>query len=459
MDIPSLLGLLSVFVLVGANAFFVAAEFALVKVRETRIEQLVAEGSKVAKVVRSQLQHLDTYIAATQLGITLASLALGWVGEPALGHLVEPLFLWIGGQAAETITHSVAIALSFALITAFHIIMGELVPKSIALQRSERTALFVARPLSLFATIFRPFIKLMNGVGNLVVRLLGFQVAHEHDSVHTVEELEMLVTQSQQAGLLQKQEEVLLRHIFTFSDKSVQQIMVPRSEISSLSLSCSREEMQAALASEHYTRYPIYENTIDNIVGIIHIKDIFTQTQQGGNELVFDLRALLRPVLYVPETTPIDAILTQMRSKRIHMAIVIDEYGSTSGIVTLEDIIEEIVGEVQDEFDTREAGVRSEVETLPGGRYSVDGLMSLSSFAEHFGEDNIEDSLEDMHSHTIAGYIFEKLDRIPLLGDHVAFGDYQLKVEEMDGRRISRIGVERRKQKATQDALDSEQKI
>lgn len=451
MDVPSLIGILAVFVLVGANAFFVAAEFALVKVRETRIEQLAAEGSKTAGIVRSQLQHLDTYIAATQLGITLASLALGWVGEPALGHLIEPLFLWIGGQAAEAVTHSVAVAISFALITAFHIIMGELVPKSIALQRSENTVLFVARPLSLFATIFKPFIKLMNGIGNSVVRLLGFQVAHEHDSVHTVEELEMLVSQSRQAGILEKQEEVLLRHIFNFSNKSVQQIMIPRSEIVCLPLTCSREEMQKTLTSEHYTRYPIYEETMDNIIGIIHIKDIFTKAQQVTNDTPFDLRNLLRSVLYVPETTPLDTMLTQMRSKRIHMAIVIDEYGSTSGMVTLEDIIEEIVGEVQDEFDTREAGVRSEIETLPNGTYSVDGLMSLPSFTEHFGEDGIEESLEDMHAHTIAGYVFEKLDRIPLLGDSVTFGDYRLKVEEMDGRRISRIRVERLKPETAEE--------
>jgi putative hemolysin len=221
MDIGSLVGLVAVLVLIAANGFFVAGEFALVKIRITRINELVAEGNKTAKVIQEQLAHLDRYIAATQLGITLASLALGWVGEPSLAHLIEPLFAWIGGHAAEALTHTLAVIISFAIITAGHIILGELVPKSIALQRPEGAVFFVSLPLQVFAQLFSPFISLMNGTGNLVVRSLGFQPDSEYASVHSAEELEMLVAQSRQGGAIDAQEEELLHHIFGFGEKTV----------------------------------------------------------------------------------------------------------------------------------------------------------------------------------------------------------------------------------------------
>jgi putative hemolysin len=220
LDAGSLVGVLAVCALVAANGFFVAAEFGLVKVRQRRIDELAVEGKSVAKVVQDELRHLDNYIAATQLGITLASIALGWIGEPSLAHLIEPLFVLVAGAAAEEIAHSTAIAISFFLITMFHIVLGELVPKSIALERSEGTALFVARPLYLFVCLFRPFIVLMNGFGNLVMRALDMQATGEHAWVHTVKELEMLVAQSHKAGLLDNEEEVLLRRVFDFSDKT-----------------------------------------------------------------------------------------------------------------------------------------------------------------------------------------------------------------------------------------------
>ncbi|GCE19415.1 hemolysin family protein [Dictyobacter kobayashii] len=438
MDVSSLFGLLAVFALVAANGFFVAGEFALVKIRTTRVAQLVAEGNAKAKVVEKEVQHLDTFIAATQLGITLASLALGWIGEPSLAHLVEPLFLWIGGTTAVALSHTLAVAISFILITIFHIVLGELVPKSIALQRSEGTALFVAGPLYLFAQVLRPFITLMNGIGNFFVRLLGLEATSAHTSVHSVEELEMLVAQSREAGLLQQQEELLLRHVFNFSDKTAQQVMVPRSEVVAVPITISREALIQTFSRENYTRIPVYEDTLDNVIGLIHIKDIFQahSSQQGQKS---NLRSMLRPVLYVTETSSLDVILAQMRSRRIHMAIVIDEYGSTAGIITLEDIIEELVGEVQDEFDTSDRGVRHEIEVLPDGSISVDGLIAISSFAEQFGGSEAE--LENIHANTLAGYIFETLDRLPKIGDTVPFGTYLLRVEEMDGRRIARVKV------------------
>ncbi|GER88353.1 membrane protein [Dictyobacter vulcani] len=438
MDVSSLIGLLAVFALVAANGFFVAGEFALVKVRATRIAQLVEEGNATAKVVQTQVQHLDTFIAATQLGITLASLALGWIGEPSLAHLIEPLFASIGGQNAVAISHTVAVTISFILITTFHIVLGELVPKSIALQRSEGTALFVARPLYIFSRVLNPFIALMNGIGTFVVRLLGMQANSEHAAVHSVEELEMLVAQSREAGFLQQQEEFLLRHVFDFSDKTAQQVMVPHTEIVGVPITISREDLAQTFARENYTRLPVYEVSLDNIIGLAHIKDVF-QAQSSQLQQPFILLNRLRPVLYVTEMTSLDVILTQMRNRRIHMAVVINEYGSTAGIITLEDIIEELVGEVQDEFDTRDRGVRPEVEKLPDGSLSVDGLMAISSFADQFGDK--ENKLEEIHANTLAGYIFEKLDRLPTLGDTVPFATYKLRVEEMDGLRISRVKV------------------
>jgi CBS domain containing-hemolysin-like protein len=435
MDISSLLGLVAVLVLIAANGFFVAGEFALVKIRVTRINELAEEGNKAAKIIQEQLAHLDRYIAATQLGITLASLALGWIGEPSLAHLIEPLFAWIGGSAAEALTHTLAVIISFTIITAGHIILGELVPKSIALQRPEEAVFFVSRPLQLFAQLFRPFISLMNGIGNSLVRLLGFQTDAGQASVHSAEELEMLVAQSRQGGAIDAQEEELLHHVFGFGEKTVQQVMVPRTEIVGIPISASLEEVKALFATEQYTRLPAYDGSIENIVGLVHLKDIFRYTLVEGS--TFELTSMLRPVLYVTESTSIEAVQSQMRSKRIHLAVVLDEYGATAGMVTLEDIMEEIVGEVQDEFDTREQGVRPEVERLPDGAVSVDGLMALVSFADLFGL-----QLPRSSAHTVGGYVFERLDHLPAVGDHISLEDYRLTVEELDGRRIARVRVQ-----------------
>jgi len=437
LDTGSIFGLLAIVLLVSANGFFVAGEFALVKVRSTRIDQLVAEGKRSALLVQSELNRLDNYIAATQLGITLASLALGWVGEPVLAHLLEPLFIGIAGEAAEPVAHSVAIAIGFALITCFHIVLGELVPKSIALQRAENVALFVSRPLYIFALVFRPFIIFMNGVASMVVRLLGLSLSNEHASVHSVEELEMLVTQSREAGVLDRQEEKLLRRVFDFGDKTVNQIMMPRTEIVGVSKDSTLEQLVEMAADERYTRFPVYDKTLDNIIGVIHVKDLFPLLRNRMLAAPFNLLNVMRPVLKVPETVLVEDLLTQMQSKQAHLIVVIDEYGGTAGIVTMEDIMEEIVGEVQDEFDTREEGARLEVELLSDGSSSVDGLMALPDFAERFGVE-----FEETDYETIAGFVFGELGRTAGIGDEISLGQYNLRVEEMDNLRIARLKVE-----------------
>jgi len=427
-----------VFALVATNGFFVAAEFGLVKVRHTRIDELAAEGKSAAKAVQGELHHLDSYIAATQLGITLASLALGWIGEPSLAHLIEPLFAYAGGIAATELAHSAAIAISFFLITIFHIVLGELVPKSIALQRSEETTLFVARPLYLFARLFRPFIVFMNGLGNLVVRAFGLRTASEHGSVHSVKELEMLVAQSHKAGLLDNEEEILLRRVFDFGEKTAQHVMVPRPEIVGIPHNITIEDLQQKIAEERYTRFPVYEGTLDTIIGLVHIKDVFTLLSKSNSGEPLAVQSILRPILTVPKTTSIPKLMTLMQSQKAHLAVVIGEYGETAGIVTLEDILEEIVGEVQDEFDTLEEGVRSEVEMLADGSYSVAGLMTVDAFAERLGV-----TFDALHSATIAGYVFGKLGHVPKVGDSISIGEYRLAVETMDHLRIARLRVER----------------
>jgi putative hemolysin len=437
LEVGSLVGVLAVFALVAVNGFFVAAEFGLVRVRQTRIDELAAEGKSVAKVVQDELHHLDNYIAATQLGITLASLALGWIGEPSLAHLIEPLFAFVGGTVAEELAHSAAVAISFFLITMFHIVLGELVPKSIALQRSEGTALFVARPLYLFARLFRPFIVFMNGFSNLVVRALDLQAASEHGAAHTVKELEMLVAQSHKDGLLDNEEEVLLRRVFYFGEKTAQQVMVPRTEIVGIPQDITLKHLLEKVAEERYTRFPVYEGPLDNIIGVVHIKDVFTLLSERRSDEPFSVQSILRPVLNVPKTTSITKLMTLMQSQKAHIAVVVGEYGETAGIVTLEDIMEEIVGEVQDEFDTLEEGVRSEVEMQADGSYSVDGLITVDAFAEKFAV-----SFGNAHYHTIAGYVFGQLGRVPKVGDSVYIGEYRLQVEAMDHLRIARLRVE-----------------
>lgn len=455
MELGSLLGVLAVFVLIATNGFFVAAEFALVKVRATRIEQLVNEGKGAARVVQYQIHHLDTYIAATQLGITLASLALGWIGEPSLAHLVEPLFAWTGALA-EGLSHSLAVAISFFLITAGHIILGELVPKAIALQRDEATVFFVARPLQIFARLLRPFILLMNNTGNAVVRMLGMEAAGESTSVHSPEELEMLVVESRKAGLLDAQEEELLRHVFDFEETEVRQIMIPRAEIVALSATSTFAEIRQIAVRERYTRYPIYEENIDTIIGMLHLKDLLAfspskEVESAEESDTFDLRKLLRPVLYVPELTSIGQVFAQMQRQRIHLAMAIDEYGETAGLITLEDIMEELVGEVQDEFDSPKEGVHREVEMLADGSSSVDGLMALVDFRERFGLE-----LEPVHAQTLGGYIQEIEDRIPRVGDTLRVGNYKLHVDEMDGRRVARVRVKQMKEKSEAPGLNSQ---
>ncbi len=436
------LGMLAVFLLVFMNGFFVAGEFALVGSRRTRIAQLAAEGHEGARVADEALKHLDSYIAATQLGITLASLGLGWIGEPAVARLLEPVLEFLlPEKTVEQIGHTVAIVVGFSLVTMLHIVLGELAPKSIALQRPEGTALIISRPTTMFLRIFRPVIYLMNSVGNAVVRLLGFEPAGGHSQVHSAEELEMLVHSSQEAGILQKSEEILLRRVFDFSDISIQEVMQPRVEVDGLPVDIPLRVLLNQVADQHHSRYPVYEEKIDNLVGILHTKDLFNEiirrpellTQDGA---AFDMRSMLRQPLYVPETVSVDKVLDNMQRTKIHLAVVMDEYGGMAGIATMEDILEELVGEVGDEFDIEDDAPFNE----EGDVTMLDGLVTLDDVIERFG--NPGGDL--VHSTTIGGYIAERLGRIPTAKDKVRFGNYEACVEQMDGMRVARVSMIRR---------------
>ncbi|HEX3271407.1 MAG TPA: hemolysin family protein [Ktedonobacterales bacterium] len=428
MEVATVLGILAIFVLVGANAFFVAAEFSLVKVRATRIEQLAEEGSAAAGVVRGQLTHLDNYIAATQLGITLASLALGWIGEPALAHLVEPIFApFTGTVIADELARTLSIALSFALITSLHIVMGELVPKSVALQRTESVALFVGPPLLVFDRVFRPFIALLNGVGNRVVRLLGLQVAGEQASVHSVEELSMLVAQSREAGILDPAEESIVRHVFTFGDKTVEDAMTPRPEMVTLDVDASIAEAVIVARTSGYSRLPVYEGTLDQVVGMLYVKDLLQTPNhahsENGDEVVdgpeLGIRALLRPATFVPERLALSDVLDVFRRENTQLALAADEYGQTTGLITLEDVLEELVGEIHDEYDVDED---APIMAREDGTWLVDGAETYDHVREAIPTlPPIPPSERGLYT-TLSGLLAVRLDRIPRTGDSVAVG-------------------------------------
>jgi CBS domain containing-hemolysin-like protein len=415
------------------NGFFVAAEFSFVGARRTRIEQLAQEGNTGAKAARQAMEHLDHYIAATQLGITLASLGLGWIGEPAVAGLFEPLFhRFLPEETALTLGHTVAVVIAFALVTILHIVLGELTPKSIALQRPEDVAMLVARPTIVFHNIFNPVIYIMNGIGNWVVRTLGFEPTGEHNTVHSPEELEMLVHSSREAGLLQESEEVLLRRVFDFSEIPVVEIMQPRVEVDAVNVATPLPDLLAHIAAQHHSRYPVYHEKIDRVIGVLNVKDVFDLIVSQpklltDSQRTFDMNPLLREPIYVPETVGVDKVLEEMRRKKTHIAIIVDEYGGMAGLATMEDILEELVGEVEDEFDEEES---SAVEVSDPN--VVDGLTSMTDMIERFGDPGGE-----VDSATVGGYVAERLERIPVVGDELPFANYDLRVEEMDGMRVA----------------------
>ncbi|MFN2160238.1 MAG: hemolysin family protein [Anaerolineales bacterium] len=426
-----ILGLFAVAVLVLANAFFVAAEFSLVSVRRTRIAELVDSGNAAAVSVQQAINNPDKVIAATQLGITLSSLALGWIGEPALSHLLEPIVILFPVQIQSEVSHSLSAGFAFAIITFMHVVVGELMPKSIALQDPESTSLVVARPTLWTERIFKPAIWALNGTGNALLRFIGIQPAEGHSLVHSVEELRMIVAASMEEGVFLKDEGEILQAMFDFGGLVVRQVMIPRTEMIAVEADINLQEIIDLIIESTFTKFPVYDDDLDNIIGIVHVKDLFNAlgSEEVGKRTARDF---LREALFVPETISVNMLLRNFRDNRQHIAIVLDEYGGTAGLVTLEDLVEEILGEVSDPFDV----VTPEIQPQLDGSFLIDGRARLEDVNEHLGL-----ALSEPNYDTIAGYIMGKLGRVPRLHDEVKGVNVRMRVEKMDGMRVDQISL------------------
>ena len=426
----SWLSLFAALVLVALNGFFVAAEFALVRVRETRLVQLEQEGSVRAGVVRNALQDLDAYLSVCQVGITIASLALGWVGEPAVSALIRPGFEVLG-VLNEGLVEIVAVVLGFAVITYAHLVFGEQAPKYFSIQRAEATSLWIARPLRIFMFLFRPLVWLVNASTNFVLRPWNVRLGEE-DEVHSEEELRIMITSSTSQGVLDPQEREYLNNVFDFGDTVAREVMVPRPDIEALPCGAPLEELVERAAFGRYTRYPVYDDDLDHVLGAVHVKDLFRAAKEDGES--FDLKPLIRDCLVVPENKRIEEILREFQRLKLQMAIVIDEWGSVEGLVTIEDVLEEIVGEIQDEIDVPEAAI----EPLGNCTYAVDGRIPITDVNEYF---SIDLPTEDFD--TIGGYVLGSLGRPPEPGDTVEADGATLNVKSVDGPRVSMLNLRR----------------
>ena len=413
--------LVAVGVLILLNAFFVAAEYGLVTARRTRIIELQHQGNRRARDVLRITSDPPRFIAAMQLGVTLTSLGIGALGEQALAHVFD-----------DVVSTVLAVLLAYLILTFLHVVIGELVPKGIALGHSEGTALFVAAPVRLFFNVMRPFIWFLQRSTELVLRALGLEPPGGEDAVHSEAELRMLVSQSTQHGEIEQQEQEMLYKVFDFADKEAADVMVPRPEVVALSIDLPPEECLEAVMDSPFTRYPVYRETLDNVVGILHVRDLFAALRDRGMHEV-KIEDLVRPVHIVPETKDLAALLTEFRRANQHMAIVVDEYGEMEGIVTLEDLLEEIVGDIEDEFDLPDTSI----ERIDDTHIRIDGTYTIDDFNEEF-----ETELDHEDYNTMAGLVFGELGRAPEVGDEVRVDGLQLRVVEVEGSRIMKLEVE-----------------
>lgn len=417
------------FFLVALNGFFVAAEFAIVKVRASQIEIKAKSGSRVANIAKHITQHLDGYLAATQLGITLASLGLGWVGESVMHSIVHDLL--INFNLSEVYITSISTGIAFLFITVMHIVFGELAPKSVAIQRPVATTLFIALPLQAFYWMFRPFIWVLNGFANVILKLFGISNVGGHDSVHSTEELYYLLDQGKESGALDTNEHELIRNVFDFNERVVRNIMVPRTKISGVELNTPKMDVVEMIISEGYSRLPVYDDIIDKIIGIVHAKDLLPLLADNKE---WTLKDIIRKPYFVPETKKINDLLSELQQKRIQIAIVIDEFGGTAGMVTLEDIVEEIVGEIQDEYDEE----KPIVERISDSEFIINAYATVYDVNEHLPHDLPED--EDFD--TVGGLVSHAFGKIPEVGDSEECYGYLFTILKKTEQNIETIKME-----------------
>lgn len=448
-----------VFILVLANAFFVASEFALVSVRKTRIDQLAAEGSRTAAIVQRAVRNLDRYIAATQVGITLASLLLGGIGERSLEPILGFLFSWAPEQWWGITRTALVAGCAYFIMTALHVIVGELMPKSIALQKTERTALWIARPMAFFAVLFSPMIWLLNGLGNFLLSRLGFQPAEGHNQVHSPEELDMIFTESHKGGEINQTEFEILHRVVRFSDTNVRAVMVPRLEMQALPVTISRKALADFLQRRPHTRIPVYTDSLDEIVGVVNSKDLehlynlelsqelnqlkstISAGSNGQGDLgsgldpdhkLLDLSRLVLNAIFVPETIQVDRLLTELKRSRQQIAIIVNEYGVTAGLITVADILEQVFGDLPDE----EPETEPDILQRPDGSIELSGGVSIDEVNELLGL-----GFPSEEAVTMSGLVINALGRTAAVGDEVEINGLHLRVEKMDRFRIARLAL------------------
>jgi CBS domain containing-hemolysin-like protein len=433
MDVSSVLLLVAVILLVAANGLFVATEFSVVKARRTRVAQLVQEGRRFAPAVLRAVNDPEPYVAATQLGITMASLGLGWIGEPALARLIAPALTALPAGWTEVAAHAVAGTMAFVIITALHIIFGELAPKSIALWNAEATALATVPPTEVFYRIFKPFIWFLNAAANGALRLFGLQAPSGRHVALARDELVMLIGESRRAGVVEHEEESLVRRVFRLTDRTVGEIMVHRTAVAGVSRTATISDAVAVIRDRGFSRIPVFGDTSEQIVGAVRAKDLLLELAAGHAQARVD--SVMRPVLYVPETKPVVELLEEMRAGRSQLAVVLEEYGSMAGIVTIEDVLEEIVGEIPGESRPQPKLIYA---TQPNC-IDVDATIDLPTLNEVFG---IQLSSDD--AATLGGFIFHHLGRIPDPGERFTLGDLEFIVHSVIGRRIGRVEIRKK---------------
>ncbi|HEU5318499.1 MAG TPA: hemolysin family protein [Chloroflexota bacterium] len=442
MELPPTAGLLAVALLLAANGFFVAAEFAIVAVRRSRLEQLAAEGRGDARLAMKIVAHLDTYIAACQVGITLASLVLGWIGEPALAHVIEPPVEALVGALAPAVAHAVSLIVSLALITSLHIIVGEQAPKGLALQRAEGVVLWTARPLQLFELLFRWPTWLLQKLTGLLLRLAGLSPVTEHGAVHSIEELAMLVSGSREAGLVEESEARIAVRAFSFADLTAGALMTPRTEVDAVPVDASPDVLTQAAGRSRHILLPVYQGSLDTIVGVLNVVDLYRALAVPAAPAVpapslVDVRRLLRPTMVVPESKPADDILEEMRTTGRHFAVVIDEYGGTAGILTLDDLLEAIVGPISEAPAPDGSTDPAQPAVAADGSVVVDGLTRLEEWEELTGVELTPD--DHAQAETIGGVVMHRLGRIAAVGDELTLAGRGVRVEALDGLRVALV--------------------
>ncbi len=419
------------FFLVLLNGFFVAAEFAIVKVRASQIELQLKAGGRMAKIARGITQNLDGFLAATQLGITIASLGLGWAGEEVVTKIMLNVFSTFGLVITSNLIINISHVVAFSLITVLHIVFGELAPKSFAIQRPVAVTMGISLPLSIFYTVFKPIIWVLNRVANMVLSVFGINPVHGNEAHHSSEELQYLLDQGKKSGAIDSNEHELIKNVFDFNERVVKNIMVPRTKISGIEVNCSKSELLNEIISEGYSRMPVYDETIDKIIGIVHAKDILPLLV---NNVDFVLRDIIRKPYLIPETKKINNLMAELQQKRIQIAIVLDEFGGTAGMVTLEDIVEELVGEIQDEYDEE----KPIVERLNEHEFVVNALAPIYDVNEHLPHDLPEDGDYD----TVSGWLGDIFGKIPEVGEQKEANGYNITVLKKSDQNIESVKLE-----------------